>query len=130
MLFQVVANQFLVVKKTWPNLFILAIGAVANIGINFSLIPVLGIEGASLATLMGYAISDVICVIVLCKMRLMVVEEKFVFATLGMIAFFVVWRMLIPSNTVLGLGLAFGFCLFCVFLYRGDVNRLVKMIRK
>ena len=60
MLFQVAANQFLVVKITWPNLFILSVGAIANIEINYFLIPVLGIEGASLATLMGYAISDVI----------------------------------------------------------------------
>ena len=66
---------FLVVKITWPNLFILSVGAIANIAINYFLIPVLGIEGASLATLMGYAISDVICVIVLCKMKLMVVDK-------------------------------------------------------
>ena len=43
MLFQVAANQFLVVKKTWPNLYILSVGAVANIAINYFLIPILGI---------------------------------------------------------------------------------------
>lgn len=31
MLFQVVANQFLIIKKTWPNMFILMIGAIFNI---------------------------------------------------------------------------------------------------
>ena len=130
MLFQVAANQFLVVKKTWPNLFILSVGAIANIAINYFLIPVLGIEGASLATLMGYSISDVICVIVLCKMKLMVVEKKFVFATLGMAVFFVMWRILIPSNAILGLGLALVFCLFCILLYKNDVKKLMKMVRK
>lgn len=130
MLFQVAANQFLVVKKTWPNMFILSIGAVANIGINCFLIPILGIEGASLATLMGYAISDVICVIVLCKMKLMVVEKKFILAALGIALFFVLWRLFIPNNTVLGLGLALIFCTYCVFLYRNDVIELIRMIRK
>ena len=130
MLFQVAANQFLVVKKTWPNLFILSVGAIANIAINYFLIPVLGIEGASLATLMGYAISDVICVIVLCRMKLMVVEKKFIFATLGMAVFFVMWRILIPSNAIFGLVLALVFSLYCMFLYRVDINRLVKMVRK
>lgn len=130
MLFQVAANQFLVVKKTWPNLYILSVGAIANIAINYFLIPVLGIEGASLATLMGYSISDVICVIVLCKMKLMVVEKKFVFATLGMAVFFVMWRILIPSNAILGLGLALVFCLFCILLYKNDVKKLMKMVRK
>ena len=31
MLFQVACNQFLVVKKTWPNMLILSGGALANI---------------------------------------------------------------------------------------------------
>ena len=35
MLFQVACSQFIVVKKTWPNLFILSVGAVANIAINY-----------------------------------------------------------------------------------------------
>lgn len=86
--------------------------------------------GGLLATLMGYAISDVICVIVLCRMKLMVVEKKFIFATLGMAVFFVMWRILIPSNAIFGLVLALVFCLYCMFLYRVDINRLVKMVRK
>lgn len=130
MLFQVACNQLIVVKKTWPNMFILSLGAVTNIAINYFLIPALGIEGASLATLMGYAISDVICVIVLCKMKLMVVEKKFIIASLGMILFFVLWRMFISSNTILGLGLALVFCLFLLFLYRADVSKLMQMIKK
>lgn len=130
MLFQVAANQFLVVKKTWPNMFILSIGAMANIGINYFLIPILGIEGASLATLIGYAISDVICVMILCKMKLMVVEKEFILATLGMALFFVLWRLFVQSNPILGLGLATVYCLCCILLYRNDIKKLMKMIRK
>lgn len=125
MLFQVAANQFLVVKKTWPNMFILSIGALANIAINYFIIPVLGIEGASLATLMGYVISDIVCVIVLCKMKLMVVEKKFVFVTFGMIVFFVIWRLFIPSNTILGLVLAIVFCVYCAIVYRNDIKKIL-----
>ena len=65
MLFQVACNQFLVIKKTWPNMLILSSGVVINILINYFLIPVLGIEGAAIATLLGYVVSDVICVVVL-----------------------------------------------------------------
>ena len=54
MLFQVACNQFLVIKKTWPNMLILSSGVVINILINYFLIPVLGIEGAAIATLLGY----------------------------------------------------------------------------
>ena len=49
MLFQVIGNQFLVVKKTWPSMLILTFGALVNIVLNFWLIPTLGIEGASIA---------------------------------------------------------------------------------
>ena len=129
MLFQVAANQFLVVKKTWPNLYILSIGAASNIAINYFLIPVLGIEGASIATLMGYFISDVICVVVLCKMNLMVVERKFIAATLGMVLFFIIWRLFASSNAIFGLGFAILFCSIFLFLYRSDVEKLVKAIK-
>ena len=130
MLFQVSANQFIVVRKTWPNMLILSVGALANIAINYFLIPVLGIEGASLATLMGYAISDVICVIVLCKMKLMVLEKKFIFAVVGMIAFFVSWRLFISNDTILSIVLALIFSLYIVFLYRNDIFKLIRMLKK
>ena len=44
MLFQVACNQFLVIKKTWPNMLILSSGVVINIVINYFLIPVLGLS--------------------------------------------------------------------------------------
>lgn len=88
MLFQVACNQFLVVKKTWPNMLVLSGGAVANIAINYLLIPILGIEGAAIATLAGYAISDVVGVIVLQKMKLMKIQPRFILAT-GMMVIFI-----------------------------------------
>ena len=130
MLFQVACNQFIVVKKTWPNMLILSVGAISNIAINYFLIPIMGIEGASLATLMGYAISDVICVIVLCKMKLMVVEKKFIYSTVGMITFFASWRLFILNNTILGLLFALLFTLYLVFLYRNDILKLIGMLEK
>lgn len=130
MLFQVSANQFIVVKKTWPNMLILSVGALANIAINYFLIPVLGIEGASLATLMGYAVSDVICVIVLSKMKLMVLEKKFIYASVGMIAFFVSWRLLISKDIIWSLALALIFTIYMVFLYRTDIFKLTNMLHK
>lgn len=130
MLFQVACNQFIVIKKTWPNMFILSAGAIVNIVINYLLIPILGIEGASLATLMGYAVSDVICVIVLYKMKLMEVEKKFIYAAVGMIIFFILWRVFIPNNAILGLGLALVFCAYCILLYRNDIKKLMQMIKK
>ena len=125
MLFQVAANQFLVIKKTWPNTLILFTGAVVNIFINWALIPVLGIEGASIATLLGYIVSDVVCVIVLCKMKLMVVEKKFLLSSLLMAAYFLIWRVYIPDKTLISTGLAIAFTVAMGVIYRRDLNKLV-----
>ena len=130
MLFQVAANQFLVVKKTWPNLFILSSGALLNIVLNYVLIPVLGIEGASIATLLGYVVSDVICVMVLIKMNLMVMPVRFLCASVMMTAFFVVWRLLFSEKTIIGTIIAFFTAVAMLLLYRQELKALYKSIKK
>ena len=130
MLYQVASNQLLVIKKTWPSLFILSAGAAANILLNLVLIPQIGIEGASIATLMGYAITVIIVSAVLCHIRLMVVSKRFLAATVGMAAFFVIWRMLLPQNTLQGCVFACGYSAVCAFLYREELTALKKMIVK
>lgn len=125
MLFQVAANQFLVVKKTWPNMFILSCGAVLNVLLNLVLIPRIGIEGAAIATLAGYFISDVVCVIVLCRMKLMVVSARFMLSVLLTGGFMCVWRMCFSEGFVMSLILVFITCIFFVFLYLNDVKSLL-----
>lgn len=130
MLFQVACNQFIVVKKTWPNMFILSAGALVNVAINYFLIPVLGIEGASVATLLGYCVSDAVCVLVLYKMKLMVLDTRFFIATVGMIGYFVVWRIFINSNYLFGTLFAILVLAFYVYLYRGVISNILGKIRK
>lgn len=66
------------------------------------MIPKIGIEGASIATLIGYIVSDVICCIVLLKMKLMVIPKRFIICSLTMIAYFILWRQFISSNVAIG----------------------------
>ncbi|MBR6229705.1 MAG: oligosaccharide flippase family protein [Eubacterium sp.] len=129
MLFQVAANQFLVVKRTWPNLLILSAGAALNFVINMFLIPVLGIEGAALATLAGSVVSDIVCVLVLIRMKLMVVSGKFVLCTLLMAAFMVAWRFVFPDRVLIGTGVALIVCVLFVVIYREDLKAFLRMIR-
>lgn len=131
MLFQVACNQFIVVKKTWPNMFILSAGAVVNVVINYFLIPVLGIEGAALATLVGYIVSDFVCVIVLYKMKLMVLDTKFFFAIAGIVTYVLIWRLFIKSNYILGILVAILLTVYFAFLYRKELNLIIsKLLRK
>lgn len=130
MLFQVACNQFLVIKKTWPNMLILSSGVVINILINYFLIPVLGIEGAAIATLLGYVVSDVICVAVLCKMKLIVINFKFVLATIIMMIYIVAWRFMFSNKILIGTISAIVVSIIMIFLYREDLKRLLTMIKK
>ncbi len=125
MLFQVAANQFLVVKKTWPNMIILSTGAAVNVLINYFLIPVLGIEGAAMATLLGYFVSDIACVIVLYRMKLMELDTKFFVAVLAMLVYFVIWRIFINSNYIVGTVAAILVSLVFLFLYRKEIGMLL-----
>lgn len=130
MLFQVAANQFLVVKKTWPNMLILSTGATVNIILNYFLIPVLGIEGASIATLCGYVVSDIVCVLVLYKMNLIILEKRFFFAVIAMVSYFIIWRILVKSNFIIGTLMALVISLFFIFLYRREILHIIFIIKK
>lgn len=124
MLFQVISNQFLVIKKTWPNIFILSFGAIANIMLNIWLIPMIGIEGAAIATLAGYAFSLVICVIVLYRMKLVSIRPKFYVAVVLMIAYILLWRFCFIKNMIYSVIAAIILTTCLVLLYKKDINML------
>ena len=129
MLFQIAANQFLVIKKTWPNFLVLSSGAVLNIVLNLVLIPVLGIEGASIATLVGYLVSVVICVIVICKMKLMIVSGKFMISAVLMMVYMIIWRLFFSDNTILGTFFAIIATVIFVLIYKNDLKKFAGMIK-
>ena len=128
MLYQVGANQFLVIKKTWPNLLILAGGAVCNIILNFILIPRVGIEGAAIATLAGYIISDVVCAIVLIKMKLMVLSKEFILSSVLMLILFVMWRTVTLESTGFSIGMALVFSCIWAFIYKKPLKAFFSAI--
>lgn len=129
MLYQVGCNQFIIIKKTWPNMLILSIGAVLNLALNYILIPIIGIEGAAIATLVGYIVSDIIGVIVLCKMKLMILSKKFTMATLLMFAYMICWRLLFPSNYIIGTIIAIVVSIIWILLYKDDIMGFINKIK-
>lgn len=124
MLFQIAANQFLVIRKTWPNMFILSAGAVVNIVINSTLIPILGIEGAAIATLIGYAVSDIVCVAVLCRMGQMVMSGRFAASVFLMSVFMVLWRLVFLDSVLIGTVTAVMIMGIYMFIYRKELGRI------
>lgn len=126
MLFQIAANQFLVVKKTWPNILILSSGAIINVLFNFFLIPKLGIEGAAIATLLGYVVSDMVCVWVLIKMKLIILSKEFYTIVVVMTIYVFLWRLYFNTEILESSGLAIAVTGICVWLYRNSLLKIIK----
>ena len=130
MLFQIACNQFIIIKKTWPIICFLSFGAICNIFINYILIPKVGIEGAAVSTLIGYFISNILCVIVLVKIDLMKLSFKFILACFIMFLFTLVWRFFLSSYTTLGTILAMITSIIFCWMYKDDLSIMVKGITK
>lgn len=130
MLFQVACNQFLIIKKTWPNILILGVGAIVNVVINYFGIQLWGIEGAGLGTLCGYIVSVFIVVIVLSRMKLLQLSYKFAICAIFCMLYAIAWRFCLKENAVVSAGVAaMGVCIYC-FLYRKDLKNLLKVTAK
>ena len=125
MLYQVGCNQFLVIKKTSFNFAILLIGAVTNVALNVILIPRVGVEGAAIATLVGYGASVVLCVVVLKKMKLLFTSGRLYFITGLFIVYIILWRTILLNRFVISIFGFAGMVLLMWALYHKDVRRLL-----
>ena len=128
MLFQIGSNQFLVIKKTWPNMIVLGTGAIINVVLNFLLIPAIGIEGASIATFVGYFISITTCLFVLIKLKLIVVSWKFIVNVAVFLLFFVVMRINFLSIYYVNIPLAILFVILNFILYKKDIKKFLQKL--
>lgn len=87
-------------------------------------------RGSSNCNILGYVVSDVICVAVLCKMKLIVINFKFVLATIIMMIYIVAWRFMFSNKILIGTISAIVVSIIMIFLYREDLKRLLTMIKK
>ena len=130
MLYQVAVNQFLVIKKTWPTMLILSSGAVLNVIINLILIPMIGIEGAAVATLTGYVIATVVCVMALYKLALIELSGRFYLAVCVTVLFMMIWRLVLLHNALMTLLMAIISSVLISILYRKDIRTLICAAKK
>lgn len=128
MLFQIAANQFLVIKKTWPSSLTLACGAVVNVLLNAVLIPAIGIEGAAAATLAGFAVSVFVCVAVLEKMGLFCLHPRCRVSIMLFLIYMAGWRAFSGRSLLVQFGLALVACLGYAWMYRRELERVFSML--
>lgn len=101
MFYQIIGNPFLVIKKTWYSLFVLAGDAVANIIMNRVLISFMGIEeieGAAVATLFGYVFTVISSAVLLVKLKSLIVSKRFLLSVVLMLLYPVLWRIFFAEN--------------------------------
>lgn len=125
MLYQVAANQLLVVKKTWPALIVLFFGGAANIVANMVLISRIGIEGASVATLIGYALTNAGVLALLTHMKLLRIRTRFYAVVLAGCAYFILWRFVTYGSIVLTLLPFVVFLCIVGILYKQELKALI-----
>ena len=129
MLYQTIANQFLIIKKTLPSTIILALGAIVNIVLNYVLVNKIGIEGSAISTLIGYIISLYIACVVLKRMRLVRIRRKFITLCILTIIHIIVWRLLFPIMVLPALIWSFIILTLIFMLYKKTVLSALNKIK-
>lgn len=128
MMFQVIANQFTIIKKTYLNLLSLAAGALLNLLLNSILIPIIGIEGAAIATTIGYIVSITICALILIYKNLLYINKRFLFSSAIMIIYYFLWRFFLNSSLLLNSIALVVMIAVYVLLYKAEIKLIVKKV--
>ena len=126
MVYQTGANQFLVAKKSYLSTIILAVGAIANILMNYFFIKSSGIAGAALATLFSYIISVVIMVIVATRLKMIKLTFR---PTLLLVMVIVLSLKIYFNDDIISHFIAFGMICIAFFLYRKDLAAVLNKIK-
>jgi len=124
MLFQTSGNQLLVIKRSYWVTISLVIGAGLNVILNYLMIPVLGIEGASIATLIGYSCSVVTMAVITTRMGLLKVRRRFIISAAIATLFFVMSKLFLNKTLLPWFAVSLLSSGLILFLYREDLKRL------
>ncbi len=129
MIFQTIGNQFIVVKKTYPIPMILT-GAVAiNILFNYILIPKLGIEGAAIATMLGYMIAVIISYIITLRVKLLEKENRIVVSIIVFLIYLLLWRIFAVKNVIKSIIITIPFFVLYLIIYKKELIMVIGKLK-
>ena len=106
----------------------LLLGAVVNIALNYILIPYTGIEGAAISTMMGYAISLLVCIIVVQRENLIKISAKCMVLTGEFISFVILWKAF-GGDIYMGVASMLIFSTSFAILYREIVKIFMQKLK-
>jgi len=129
MIFQVVENQFIIIKKSYYSALTLSVGAIANILLNWLLIPIMGIEGAALSTLIGYTLSVIVMSFVAIRHKLHFVSKRFLFISAMMVLYLILVRLYFYENILGQTFLSIVSILILLQLYKEELRLIYTRLR-
>lgn len=127
MLFQTSSSQLLVIKKSYWVTISLVAGALLNIVLNLFLIPILGIEGAAIATLLGYTFSVVFTAIITVKKNILLIKIRFIISAILTTVFFIASKLIFNRNLFIWILSAF-IIIIISMLYIEDIKKFKSKI--
>lgn len=130
MVFQTLGNQFVVIKKTYPIPLILTGAAIMNVILNYTLIPVMGIEGASIATMTGYIIAVLVVYFITLRANLIDSEKRIVLSIGIFLVYLLIWRLFTFNSVILSIVLTVIFLGIYLFIYKSEVESVIKCIKR
>lgn len=130
MVFQTIGNQFLVVKKTYPVPLMLMVSASINIVLNYLLIPILGIEGASIATMVSYLIAAVTSYSITLKNKLIAREDRILVSILLFLIYLILWRVFASNSIIAGITITIIFYSIFSIIYIKEIKMVFNKFNK
>lgn len=130
MLSQILGTQLQVIKRPGLSTTIRSACAFLNVGLNFWLIPIMGIEGAAIATVSSYAVMTFLMVILTFKFDLFVLDRRFLAAMLSFALLFALYKNLMWNNLLMAVVLASLWTLAVLWSYHRVVFATLRRIQK
>lgn len=125
MMYLVGDSQFMIYKKSVLCSVCLLVGAGINVFLNYLLISIYGIVGASVATLAGYIVS-LLMMLLICKInKWLLIKKRTVLALIFIIA--VTLLTLLDSVVITDITAIFGIILIFI-LYRREFLKLIRRV--
>lgn len=125
MLYQILGTQFQVEKKTYFSPLMLLLGALVNLVLNFYLIPIMGIEGAAISTIMGFAVTVTVSVLIVVNIKKLIFFSKRIYLIL--LLFIILFVYLNATGvTIMTIGVGIAYLVGCILLYYKEAIKFVK----
>lgn len=129
LVFQIISSQFVIKKKTYPIPFALILAILINLGLNYLLIPVIGIEGAAISTMIGYLVSIIVILGVCIKMNLINKSGRLCILIIVISAYFIFWRMFLVKNIYESISITVFIIGIFFFMYKKEIKIIANKIR-